>query len=88
MVGAAGRGLVGAGGVLGLHPRGTCYLLAAWALPLRFALHAHSLGFALTTIKQIHLLQLNEFIYFAQKKIYEFIYCTNSYLYEFISLKH
>ncbi len=65
MVRAAGRGLVGAGGVLELCPCGSRYALTARALPLRFALLAHGLGFALTTIKWIHLLQLNEFIYFA-----------------------
>jgi hypothetical protein len=48
---AAGLGLVRAGGVLGLHPRGLHYALAAWALPSRFALHGHGWGFALTTIK-------------------------------------
>jgi hypothetical protein len=48
---AAGCGLVGAGGVLGLYPRDSCYTLAAWALPSRFALLAHGSGFALTTIK-------------------------------------
>ncbi len=42
MVGAAGRGLVRAGGVLGLRPRGSRYVLAARALPLRFALRAHN----------------------------------------------
>ena len=51
MVRAAGRGLVGAGDVLGLCPRSLCYALAARALPSRFALHAHDSGFALTTIK-------------------------------------
>jgi hypothetical protein len=49
---AAGRGLVGAGGVLGLCPCGSRYALAAWALPSRFALRAHrsrslASGFAL-----------------------------------------
>ncbi len=48
MVVAAGYGLVGAGGVLGLHPCNSCYLLAAQALPLRLALcrrsHSHSSG--------------------------------------------
>ncbi len=48
-VGAAGRGLVGAGGMLGLRPRGLHYALAAWALPSWFALCAQGLGFALTT---------------------------------------
>jgi hypothetical protein len=52
MVRAAGHGgLVVAGGVLGLCPRGLRYALAAWALPSRFALLAYGLGFALTTIK-------------------------------------
>jgi hypothetical protein len=50
-VGAAGRGRVGAGSVLGLCPRGLRNTLTAWALPLRFALCIHGLGFALTTIK-------------------------------------
>jgi hypothetical protein len=48
---AAGCGLVGAGGVLGLCPRGLGFALTARALPLRFALRAHNLGFALATIK-------------------------------------
>ena len=34
----------------GLCPCGSRYALAAWALPLRFVLRAHGLGFALTTI--------------------------------------
>ena len=34
MVGAARRGLVGAGDVLGLCPRGLCYALTVRALPL------------------------------------------------------
>ncbi len=42
----------------------------ARASPSRFALLAHSLGFALTTIKWIHLLQLNEFIYFALQNLW------------------
>jgi hypothetical protein len=59
-VGAARRGLVVAGGVLRLCPRGSHYALAAWALPLwltlrhaacatpsRLALRPCSLGFAL-----------------------------------------
>ena len=33
MVGAAGRGLVGAGGVCGLCPRGSRYALTVWASP-------------------------------------------------------
>jgi hypothetical protein len=50
-VGAAGHGLVGAGGVLGLCPRGLCYVLTARASPSWLALRAHGLDFALTTIK-------------------------------------
>jgi hypothetical protein len=50
-VGVAGHGLVKAGGVLGLRPRGARYALVARALPSRFALHTHGLGFALTTVK-------------------------------------
>ncbi len=88
MVRAAGRGLVRAGGVLGLCPHSLRYALAAQASPSWLALHAHSSGFALTTIKWIHLLKLNEFIYFALQKIYEFIYSMHSYLYEFIYLNH
>jgi hypothetical protein len=42
MVGAAGHGLVGSGGVLGHRPRGLRYALAARALPSRFALRAHN----------------------------------------------
>ncbi len=38
-------------GSLGLGSCGLRYTLAAWALPLQFGLHAHGLGFALTTIK-------------------------------------
>ncbi len=60
----------------------------ARASPSRFALHAHGLGFALTTIKWIYLLQFNEFINFALQKIYECTCSTNSYLYEFIYLNH
>ena len=48
---AAGRGLVGAGGVLGLRPRGSRYALTVCATRSRFALRAQGLGFALTTIK-------------------------------------
>ncbi len=47
----------------------------------------HLFCYALTTIKWVCLLQLNEFIYFALKKIYEFIDYMNSYLYEIIILK-
>jgi hypothetical protein len=50
-VGAAGRGLVGAGGVLGLRPCGSRYALAAQASPTWFVLCANGSGFALTTIK-------------------------------------
>jgi hypothetical protein len=46
-VGAAGRGLVGVGGVLRLHPCGSHYALAARALPLWLALSPCGLGFAL-----------------------------------------
>ncbi len=45
-VGAAGRGLVGAGGVLRFCPRGLRYALAAWALPLWLGLCPCRLGFA------------------------------------------
>ncbi len=54
---------------LALRARGLHYVLAARALPLWFMLLAHGLGFALTTIKGIHLIQLNEFIYFALQNI-------------------
>ncbi len=47
MVRAAGHGLVGARGVLGLRPRGSRYALAACATRSRLALRAHDLGFAL-----------------------------------------
>jgi hypothetical protein len=47
MVRAAGRGLVGARGVLGLFPRGLRYVLAARATRSRLALPTHKLGFAL-----------------------------------------
>jgi hypothetical protein len=47
MVGAAGCSLVGAGGVLGLRPRGSRYALAARALPLRLALRACSSRYVL-----------------------------------------
>jgi hypothetical protein len=43
----AGHGLVGAGGALGLRPHGSRYALTAWALPLRHALRAGGLGFAM-----------------------------------------
>jgi hypothetical protein len=46
-VGAAGRGLVGAGGVLRLCPCGLHYALAAQALPLRLVLHPHGSRYAL-----------------------------------------
>jgi hypothetical protein len=46
-VGAAGRGLVGAGGVLRLRPRGSHYALAARASPSRLALRPRGSGFAL-----------------------------------------
>jgi hypothetical protein len=49
--GAAQCSLVGAEGVLRLCHHGLHYTLVAWALPSRFALRAHSSGFALTTIK-------------------------------------
>ncbi len=51
MVEAAGRGLVGARGVLGLRPRGLHYALATWDSPSPFALLACGEGFALTTMK-------------------------------------
>jgi hypothetical protein len=51
MVGAARHGLVGAEGVLGLCTSDSRYVLAAQALLLRTALHAHCSGFALTIIK-------------------------------------
>ncbi len=86
MVRAVGCGLVGAGGVLGRCPRSLHYALAAQALPSRFALLAHGSGFSLTTIKWIHLLQLNEFIYFALQNIW--IHLQNLWIHklnEFIS---
>ena len=46
-VGAAGCGLVGAGGVLGLRPRGSRCALAARASPSQLALRAHGLRYAL-----------------------------------------
>ncbi len=50
-VGAAGRGLVGAGGMLGLCPHGSRYVPVDRASPLRFALRPHGLGFTLSIIK-------------------------------------
>jgi hypothetical protein len=47
MVRAAGRGLVGARGVLGLRPRGSRFALAARTTRPRLALRTHDLGFAL-----------------------------------------
>ncbi len=44
MVGAAGRGLVGAGGELGLRPRGSHCALAACTARLRHALAARARG--------------------------------------------
>ncbi len=38
------------------------------------------------TIKWIHLLQFNEFIYFALQKNYELIYCVNLLLNDFNEL--
>ena len=50
-VGAAGWGLVWARGVIRLCPCGLDFALAVRATRSQFALPAHSLGFALTTIK-------------------------------------
>ncbi len=86
MVRAAGRGLVGAWGVLRLRPHGSRYALAARASPSWFALLARGLGFALTTIIWIHLLQLNGFIYFALQNLW--IHLQNLWLHiltDFIS---
>ncbi len=55
MVGAAGRGLVGAGGVLGLRPSGSRYALAVRATRSRFV---HAL-----TVWASPSPQLNEFIF-------------------------
>ncbi len=55
---------------LALRTCGSRYALVAWASPLWFALLAHGSGCALTTIKWIYLLQLNEFIYFALQKLW------------------
>ena len=63
MVGAAGHGLVGAGGVPGLRPRGSGFALAAWASTLQFVLRAHSSGFALA-VRAMRSQQLNEFMYY------------------------
>ncbi len=63
MVRAAGRGLVGAGGVLGLRPCGSRYALPVRALPSRFVLHAHSSGFALA-VRITRSQQSNEFMYY------------------------
>ncbi len=71
MVRAAGHGLVGAGGELGLCPRGLSCMLAAHA--------AHS-RHILAACARSHFL-------FCTAKIYEFILYMNSYLYEFIFFK-
>jgi hypothetical protein len=74
-----GRGLVGAGGELGLCPRGLRCALAARTARLRRALAARA------RLQLLH--KIYEFIHGNCKNIYEFIHNMNSYLYEFIYLK-